>query len=232
MTPGGRGPIDTVRAIINTIKAGSIITIFLSVGLGLSGISSPAVAGALYKWIDENGQIRYSDRLPPNQSKKKHQQLNTQGVVLSTTEEAMSDEERALEAEVQRGLDEQKASDDKVKQAQNQIDRVLLLTFSNEDELSLARDNRVEVIDSVIQLINKSIASTVEKLEALELNASTNYTAQGNKIPGGMAQRIEHFTRKIENRNAQLQLKYNEKEIINDQYDIDLARYRLLKSEN
>jgi hypothetical protein len=38
-------------------------------------------AAALYKWIDEDGQIRYSDRLPAAQVKKKHQQLNSQGVV-------------------------------------------------------------------------------------------------------------------------------------------------------
>ena len=214
-----------MRVVIKSLNAGIIIAACLF--LGLIGPSDPAAAGALYKWIDENGQIRYSDRLPVSQSKKKHQQLSTQGVVLSTTEEAMSDEERAIDAEAKRKLEEQQA----IKQAQSKIDTVLLLTFSNEDELSLARDSRLEVLDSVIQLINNSIVSTVQKLDGLQETANNNYVSKGKDVPGGLAQKIEHFTRKIENRNAQMQLKQNEKDKINEQYDIDLARFRLLKSE-
>ena len=219
-----------MRVVIKSINAGIIIAVCLF--LGLIGPSSPASAAALYKWIDENGQIRYSDRLPAGQSKKKHQQLSTQGVVLSTTEEAKSDEVLALEAEAKRKLENQQAKEAAVKQAQYDKDRVLLLTFSNEGELSLARDSRLDVLDSVIQLINKSIASTVHKLDDLQQTADNNYTSQGKDIPGGLAQKIEHFTRKIENRATQLQSKQNDKNKINEQYDIDLARFRLLKSEN
>ena len=214
-----------MRVVIKSLNAGIIIAACLF--LGLIGPSDPAAAGALYKWIDENGQIRYSDRLPVSQSKKKHQQLSTQGVVVSTTEKAMSDEERAIDVEAKRKLEEQQA----IKQAQSKIDTVLLLTFSNEDELSLARDSRLEVLDSVIQLINNSIVSTVQKLDGLQETANNNYVSKGKDVPGGLAQKIEHFTRKIENRNAQMQLKQNEKDKINEQYDIDLARFRLLKSE-
>ena len=155
-----------MRVVSKSINAVTIIAVCLF--LGLIGPSSPAGAAALYKWIDENGQIRYSDRLPVSQSKKKHQQLSTQGVVLSTTEEAMSDEERAIDAEAKRKLEEQQSKDAVIKQAQDKLDRVLILTFSNEEELSLARDNRLEVLYSVIQLINNSIPSTVKKLDHLQ----------------------------------------------------------------
>jgi len=198
---------------------------------GLCVFSGLASAGALYKWVDENGQIRYSDRLPPAQSRKKHQQLNSQGVILSTREAAKSEEVLAAEAEARRKEEEQKAVDTKLKEAQDKKDRVLLLTFSNEDELGLTRNDRIEVLDSVIQLINKSITSTQQKLDELQTNAEKIYTSKGNDVPGGLAQKIEHFTRKIENRNAQLDLKMFEKAKINEQYELDLARYRHLKSE-
>lgn len=206
-------------------------TTVLLICAGLCVFSGRASAAALYKWVDENGQIRYSDRLPPAQSKKKHQQLNSQGVVLSTTEAAKSAEELAAEAEARRIEEEQKAVDAKLKEAQDKKDRVLLLTFSNENELGLARKDRIEVLDSVIQLINKSITSTSQTLDELQTRAEKNFTSKGNDVPGGLAQKIEHFTRKIENRNAQLELKMFEKGKINEQYELDLARYRFLKSE-
>lgn len=189
-------------------------------------------AAALYKWIDEDGQIRYSDRLPAAQVKKKHQQLNSQGVVVGTTEAAKSEEELAAEAEAKRKAEEQAAEDARLKQIQYEKDQVLLLTFSSEKEMELARDDRLEVLDSVIRLITKSITSTQETLAELETSADQNYTSKGKDIPGGLAQKIEHFSRKIESRTDQLLLKVEEKDRINQQFELDLARFRELKSQS
>ncbi|MCP4390796.1 MAG: DUF4124 domain-containing protein [Gammaproteobacteria bacterium] len=189
-----------------------------------------ASAGALYKWIDEDGQVRYSDRLPVKQVKKKHQQLNSQGVVVGTTEAAMSEEELAAEAEANRKAEELAKEDARLKDIQYKKDQVLLLTFSSEKELALARDDRLEVLESVIRLITKSIDSNQQTLKELETTAEENYTSQGNEVPGGLAQKIEHFTSKIESRTDQLLLKIEEKDRINGQFELDLARFRELTS--
>lgn len=200
------------------------------VAAALCMAAGSAAAAAMYKWIDENGQVRYSDRLPAKQVKKKHQQLNSQGVVVTTTEAARSDEEVAAEAEAKRKEEEQAKEDAKLKVVQDKKDKVLLLTFSSEKELALARDDRIEVLDSVIQLINKSITSTQATLRELEASAEQNYSSQGKEIPGGLAQKIEHFTRKIDNRTDQMLLKIEEKDRINEQFELDLVRFRELKS--
>ncbi len=194
-------------------------------------VSGSSVAAGLYKWIDEDGNVRYSDRLPAAQAKKKHHQLNSQGMVVSTTEDARSEEDLAAEAEARRKKEEEEKEAARLKAIQDQKDQVLLLTFSSEKELQIARDDRIEVLDSVIRLINKSIASTQTKLDELQNVADKSYLSKGKEVPGGLAQKIEHFTRKIESRNQQLSLKVAEKEKINQQYELDLARYRELKSE-
>ncbi len=206
------------------------VPLLLSLGLGAFAPAS-VDAAKMYKWVDDEGNIRYSDRLPASQVKKKHQQLNRQGVVVSTTDEARSDEEIAAEAEAKLKAEQEAAEAARVKAIQDQKDQVLLLTFSSEEELSLAREKRIGDIDSVIGLINKSIVSTREKLDQLEENADTRYLSKGKEVPGGLAQKIEQFTRKIENRNRQLEQKQAEKAKINQQFEIDLARYRHLKSK-
>ena len=107
---------------------------------------------------------------------------------------------------------------------------MLLLTFASEEELEHARDNRIEVIDSVIRLIESSIETTQSKLDDLNRVAETNYTSQGKEVPGGMAQKIEHFERKITSRTAQLDAKTSEREKIRERYELDLERFRHLKS--
>jgi hypothetical protein len=202
----------------------------LLLGILLCTISSASLAGALYKWVDENGAVRYSDQLPPAQSRKKHQQLNSQGMVLTTQEAAKTPEELAIEAESKRKLDEQQGEAARLKAIQDKQDRVLLLTFSTEEELRHARDSRMEVIDSVIRLIAGNIETTQGKLDELMDRAQKGYLSQGVEIPGGLAQKIEHFQRKIESRNAQLELKMDEKDKVRQRYELDLERFRLLKS--
>ena len=214
-----------------TLKnAGSTRLPDLLLAMLLCAVSSASMAGALYKWVDEDGAVRYSDQLPPDQSRKKHQQLNSQGVVLSTKDAARSTEEIAIEAESKRKLEEQQREEARIKSIQDKKDRVLLLSFSSEEELELARENRIQVIDSVIRLITNSIKTTQGKLDKLSTRADQAYISKGHDVPGGLAQKIEHFERKAESRNAQLKLKIAEKEKIRQKYDFDLERFRLLKS--
>jgi hypothetical protein len=231
MTQSGQVSNNILRAVSNHTEPRLTLLPVLLLALILFAFSKQASAGALYKWVDENGQIRYSDRLPPNQVKKKHQQLNSQGVILSTKEAAKSDEELAAAAEAKRKLEEEQAAEAKIREAQFKLDQVLLLTFSTEEELTLARDDRLEVLESVIQLINKSIDSTQQQLDQLQTSADEIYLSKGKEVPGGLAQKIEHFTRKVENRSGQLEAKMAEKSKINNQYRVDLARFRELKVE-
>ncbi|MDH3759678.1 MAG: DUF4124 domain-containing protein [Gammaproteobacteria bacterium] len=217
-----------VKYIVSAIWKTPLLIVVASLCMFTGGVD----AAALYKWIDEDGQIRYSDRLPATQVKKKHQQLNSQGVVVGTTEAAKSEEELAAEAEAKRIAEEQAAEEARLNQIQYEKDQVLLLTFSSERELELARDDRLEVLDSVIRLITKNITSTQKTLQELETSADQNYTSKGKEVPGGLAQKIEHFTRKIESRTDQLLLKVEEKDRINQQFEHDLARFRELRSES
>jgi hypothetical protein len=193
---------------------------------------SQSIAASLYKWVDENGAVHYSSNLPPEQNQKRHQQLNSQGMVLSTTEAAKTPEELAKEAEQRRELEQRQAEEARLKSIQDGKDRVLLLTFSTEAELEHARENRIEVIDSVIRLIKSSIATTQDKLEELKSSAEVLYTSKGKDIPGGMAQKIEHAERKVASRRLQLEAKTAEREKIWEKYELDLERYRLLKADS
>jgi hypothetical protein len=186
---------------------------------------SVAQAAALYKWVDDDGDVRYTDHPPID---KGYELLNSYGVVIKSakapkTEKELADEKKANEL-AQKKLEEEKRK----KQLQDAKDRVLLLTFSSEEELSLVQDNRVEVIDSVIRLIGKNITTSKERRARLETNAQTLYLSKGLEVPGGLAQNIEHLTSKIESQKFQQQRKQVEKDRITQQFTLDLERYRIL----
>jgi hypothetical protein len=219
-----------VRVAMTLKNAGSTLLPELLLAVLLCAVSSTSMAGALYKWVDENGNVRYSDRMPPDQKKNKHQQLSSQGLVLTTRDAARSPEEIAIETESKRKLEEQQREEARIKSIQDKHDRVLMLTFSSEEEIEAARDDRMQAVESVIRLINSSIETTQGQLDGLTNRAQEAYISKSKEIPGGLAQKIEHFERKIESRDAQLQLKLSDKEKVRQKYEADLDRYRLLRS--
>jgi hypothetical protein len=194
----------------------------------LLGLASTADAGGLYKWVDENGEVRYTDRMPQSAASKQHQTLNDQGVVIGTKEAAKSAEEKAALDKTESERKKILAREKKQKEAQRKKDLALLLTFSSEQELGRAKQERMEVLDSVVRLIYKSMADTSKKLDRLENMADKNYTSKGLPVPGGLAQNIEMLNRKNLHRETQLRRRLGEKNRIETQYEIDLARFRTL----
>lgn len=209
----------------------SCLKLFIALGIPAL-LLMPVQASGLYKWVDENGEIRYSDRLPPQQSKKRFQTLTPSGRVLNTKEASKSPEqirqERAEQRRLQREAD-RKAREEARKQAeQKHHDDVLMLTYSTEDELIEAEQERLAVIDSVINLLKKNIAEEEEKKTKLEGTAKTRYLDNGVSVPGGLAQQIEYSEEKIGSVQRQLLLKLEARDRIKRQYAEDLLRYRQL----
>lgn len=196
----------------------------------LFGMASSADAGNLYKWTDENGEVRYTDRMPQDASKRQHHTLNDQGIVIKTKEAAKSSEELDTFQKAEKERKQRLLAESKAKEAQRKKDQALLLTFSSEGELELAKNERIEVLDSIIQLIYKSMAGTRKKLLELEDLADQNYLSKGLEVPGGLAQNIEVLSRKNLIRDNQLRRKLTEKNRIESQFEVDLARYRALKN--
>ncbi len=190
-------------------------------------------AATLYKWVDEKGEVRYSDRLPPNQAGKGFEKLTTEGFVVEKKAPELSPEEkrrRRIQARIKAIEERRKAEAEARRKAeQEHHDTVLLLTFSNEDEIREAKDERVRVVEAVIRLLKRNIEDEQKKLERLEQEARETYTDKGQEIPGGLAQKIEYSSGKILSRQTQLLLKYDELDRINTQFVQDLTRYRELK---
>ncbi|MDJ0880332.1 MAG: DUF4124 domain-containing protein [Gammaproteobacteria bacterium] len=194
--------------------------------------SVPVDATKLYKWVDEEGNIRYSDRLPVDQAKQKHHTLTPDGRVLETKEAAISPEQRKRERAERKRLEEEARRQAELaarqKAIQDHHDNVLLMTFSNESEILEAKDERVAVIESVIKLLRKNIKNEQAKLDRLEQRAYQQYIEKDLVVPGGLAQNIEYFSEKILNIQQQLALKLDERDRVKQQYANDLLRYREL----
>jgi len=186
-------------------------------------------AYALKKWVDENGQVHYGDRVPPQYLSKQHSTLNEQGLTVRT-KKALKTQEQLDQEEADRAA---KAEADKkrlIEQRRQALhDRVLLDTFTTEDDLKLARDKRIEAIDSQISLAQTLIKNDEKKL--VDVKRRIKEIEDSNRIvPENLHKEITSVSRQLENNYAFIEDKNNERATILETFDKDVKRFRELKS--
>jgi len=198
------------------IKRPSLLHLLLS-GLFASLLLMPNAFAGLNKWKDEKGQIHYGDRVPAEYLRKEHSQLNMK------TEE----EESAAQLE------------NKIKAAENKKrliaarkkalrDRVLLDTFTTEKDLSLARGERIEAIDSQISLAETLIKNDEVRLSNFKKRIES-IEKSSRKAPENLHKEVTSISRQIESNFSYIEDKTNERNEIIKAFKQDVIRFRALK---
>lgn len=118
-----------------------------------------SVQGAtLYRWVDENGKVQFSDKPPSGQSKDVTE-LDKHGRARNTGNN-LSEAERAAELERQRIVTEQRRKD-----------RALLQSFSKPEEVDHLRDRQIEALAAAQQTNRLRLQTLQERQNRLNQQA-------------------------------------------------------------
>jgi hypothetical protein len=113
----------------------------------------------------------------------------------------------------------------------NRHDRALLTTYTGEEDLLLARDQKLAAIDELIRLTNQRLESMQIQLSELSDSADV-YESRGQKLPEVLLGEMKNIMSNIAQGEELLALKQQEKTTIEKQYSKDIARYRQLTASN
>ena len=207
------------------IKFHTKCCIALALGSALWLTAVPSQAGKLYKWVDDSGQIRYGDRIPPQYAKKKNETLSDQGIVVETkaaakTAEQLAKEERkvALEAEQER-----------IRIEAARKDSILLDTFTNDDEMIMTRDGKIEAIEAVIRVTNNRTEKNKQRLANMKLRAA-NTERSGKAVPEKLLREISDTRNLIQSNSKYVANRVVEQQRIREKFEADINRFRELKA--
>jgi hypothetical protein len=189
----------------------------------LSG--TEALAERIFKWVDENGKTQYGDRVPPQYATTERSVINDQGRTLKVYEAAKSPEEKA-EAQA---LMKQRAEEKKLAEQQAVRDHSLLSTYSSEEDMLLARDSKIESVETLIQLTNSRLVSMQKRLDELT-NDAAEFERSGKKLPEGLVNQMKNTKDQIRQNDEFVKTKQNEKQEITRKFSEDIKRYRELIS--
>ena len=126
----------------------------------LAGVT--ASHAQLYKWVDENGRIQYSDSIPPASTDRARKELRSDGTVKRETERAATAEEKRLAA--LKAVEDAKLK--VVQEERDRKDKALLNTYTSLADYDRVRDRALGAVANDIRaleereiVINKIIAS-------------------------------------------------------------------------
>jgi hypothetical protein len=191
---------------------------------GLCAVAPLTQAQHFYRWVDDQGNVQYTDKIPPSQIEKAHTELSPDGMRVTEVPPAMTPEEiqrerelERLRAQQQRLIDEQKAED-----------RVLLRTFRSLDDMIMVRDGKISAIDVMIQVTKSNIQRQRDWLLQLRAEAADLERA-GEPVTDQLKERIATTERALKQALATILEREQQKQEIRDNFARDLKRFRQLK---
>ena len=178
----------------------------------------------LYKWVDENGKVTYSDQVPPDQIKKGHQELNKDGVVLEEIEDALTDEQVAAIKQAKILANEKaKAAEEAEKVRQN-----IMKAYTNENEIIRLKDERVSALNRNIEQARQSLEFQKISLDQILARAADS-ERNGEEISSALKSRIVSIEEKIKYQKKFITVKTEEIEKVITKFEGDLKTYRNAK---
>lgn len=203
-----------------------IVSMILLVA-GMMWLCGSAHAAKLYKWVDENGMVHFSDSIPPQAIKKQHSEIDQRGFETRNVEAAKTPA-KIEEMKRQQALN---AEQDRLAKERAEQDRILLDTFSSEDEIIAARDRQIATIEASNQLALSSIDSLTHKLQD-QTSRAADYERQGQEVPQEVLDEIDKIKRLIEMRRASIRTRKQEQHTLKEKYQAYVDRFRELKNSN
>lgn len=184
-------------------------------------MTSPAAAQKLYKWVDADGNVFYSDQVPPDQVKRGREELNTQGVVVDRVERAKTPAELAEQA---KALAEQQAAEEAEEQRLRE-QRRMRSQYASEEDIIAMRDQRLGAMDRQIKSAQTVIDSHSGSLADLTKRASEQ-ESQGMEVPQNLRDTIELLQTQIAQQEQKIIDRENQKIELSKEFAEELERYR------
>ena len=154
----------------------------------LSMTSAGLAQSKLYRWVDDNGQVHYGDRIPPQYAKKERAEINERGVVVDVkAREKTSDELAAEQAAALAAAEEAQRAEE-----QARYDRYLISSFNSVADLMALRDDRLSLLESRLTLARKSVADTEKSLTGL-IERRDKLQSAGKPVPDKLNKQISEF---------------------------------------
>lgn len=188
---------------------------------GQRGQSSGSSQPKLYKWTDKDGNVHFSDQIPPDAAEYARERFSAQGVAVEQVDRAKTPEEIAAEAaEAKRIADAERLAEERRKS-----DEALLNSYASEEDLTRAFNQRIDLLEQTVEARRIEIAAREKSLADLVARAA-EMERSGKAVTDTLKTMITGEREEIDRQKRFLVEREADRGKAKADYDRDVARYR------
>lgn len=198
-------------------------------GLGIGTVAAVALAATawaagMYKWVDEQGGVHYSDKAPADIPAKGETVLDKQGREVKKIDPPLSPAQLKAKAEE----DERQRALAKTKEDQARKDRALMQSYSSEGEIEIAKTRAISTIESQIKSA-QAYSSDLTHRQQLIAKQKASY---GSKpIPIELENESATIDSELSRQAVLLRQKQEERAMAATKYDVIKQRWQEIMAD-
>jgi hypothetical protein len=197
----------------------------------LSALLAAGIAGAqekpkkLYRWVDKDGKVQFSDALPPEAVDQARTEINsTSGRATASVDRALTEDERIAKEKA----DAEQAQADKDAEQARMTEEAMIASFQTEEDLKRSFQVRVELMQQTLDAIEAGIGSQRASLSSLLAQASEAELA-GTPVNAKQTESIRGLHVEMIKQQQMLVLKQGELEDLDAELVRLVERFREIK---
>ena len=199
-------------------------------------ITGQSYAAEVYRWVDENGEVHYSETLPPDFEDKGHDVLNRRGIVVDENKKLTpepppppSKEDRKELPRDKSGLPRPKALYSEA-ELQRRMDNFLMLRYESEQEITDAMNVEIKQLAYDRRLLETTRDSMQDAYRG-HIREAANRQRSGQSVGEGAFQQIDRLRSSLAQNSAELSSLVEREKSIRAEFEAQLKRYRFLEEE-
>lgn len=189
----------------------------------LAGLCAASASGAeLYKWVDPQGKVQYTDRLPAEAVNRGNVEMSKQGVARKVTEPTLTpDQRRAMEERIAREREAEKAVLDRQHQ-----ENALLSSYTSESDIEVARRRNLAIVGAAILSAEARIKALQRRAAALERE---KLFYEKKPFPEKLKRELAGVESEIPKQYALISQKNEDALAVNERYDAQRQKFVEIK---
>jgi hypothetical protein len=185
--------------------------------------SQYAQAKKMYKWVDEHGETKFSDQVPPEEAQYRRESLNEKGRVVEVTEEEKTKEQQAIANR----LAALKKAQEKIIAQQAANDKVLLSTFRNLKDMEASLYATMQSLDAQRNVAQGNLKRVESQLETQQKKAA-ELERNGKKVPKAALDEIKQTEAQIQVAYAEINKQIEKKNRTKAEFEANIERFKFL----
>jgi len=180
-------------------------------------------AKKLYRWVDDSGNVRYSDQVPPDQVKHRREALNEKARVIDVVEKQKTKAQRDLE----KRLMSLRKQQNEIIRKQKAHDKVLLSTFRNINDMEMSLKGKMLAMDGQRKVIKGNLERIEKQLQKQQKKAA-QFERDGRKVPTKVLADISTTKEQIKLAYIEISRQFDKKKRVREAFEADISRFVFL----